>query len=302
MRFSCKKLVVIGAGLIGGSLIKSLKYNNCKIDEIIAVGRNLDVLKNAQQDGFIDAYSNDSRRSVKGADVVVIGTPVGTMAEQFGLIYDNLDADCVVTDVGSVKSDVVASAKAKLKGKFRNFVPAHPISGTEHSGFDASFAQLFEGRYTVITPTESNSETHIDQIRSMWHATGSQILQMDYATHDKVFAATSHLPHVLVYALMNAISGLDDSEKYFQVVAGGFLDYTRIASSDAVMWRDVCMTNQAPILEMIANYKSQLDQLEQMIKNKDAQALYEQFEQAKQTRDRLVDKRLAEKNDSTAIT
>jgi len=301
MLFSCKKLVVIGAGLIGGSLIKSLKQNNCQIDEIIAVGRNLDVLKTAKQAGFIDDYSNDTSRSVIGADVIVVGTPVGTMAEQFSLIYENLDDDCVVTDVGSVKTDVVSSAKTALKDKFQNFVPAHPISGTEHSGFNASFAELFEGRFTVITPIENNNEKHIEMIRLMWRSTGSQILEMNYTTHDKVFAATSHLPHVLVYALMNAISGLDDSDKYFQVVAGGFLDYTRIASSDAVMWRDVCLTNQAPILEMIDKYKKQLTELEQMIENKDGQALYRQFEQAKQTRDKLVDKRLKEKKDSAQI-
>ena len=295
MQFSCKKLVVIGAGLIGGSLIKSLKQNHCEIDEIIAVGRNLDVLKKAQQDGFIDGYSNDTGLSVLGADVVVVGTPVGTMAEQFRLMYENLDSECVITDVGSVKTDVVSSAQAGLKEKFRNFVPAHPISGTEHSGFDASFAELFEGRVTVITPLEQNNAKQIEVIRSMWRSTGSELLEMSYVNHDKVFAATSHLPHVLVYALMNAISGLDDSDKYFRVVAGGFLDYTRIASSDAVMWRDVCLTNQAPIIEMINIYKSQLNLLQRMIEEKDAQGLYKQFEQAKQTRDKLVDKRLKEK-------
>ena len=296
MLFSCKKLVVIGAGLIGGSLIKSLRHNNCQIDEIIAVGRNLDILKKARQAGFIDDFSNDASQSIIGADVVVIGTPVGSMAKQFSLIYENLSNDCVITDVGSVKTDVVASARDKLQAKFQNFVPAHPISGTEHSGFEASFAELFEGRITVITPTENNNEKHIETIRSMWRSTGSQILQMNHIMHDNILAATSHLPHVLVYALMNAISGLDNSDKYFKVVAGGFLDYTRIASSDAVMWRDVCMSNQEPILDMIEKYKSQLTLIQEMIINKDAQGLFTQFEQAKHTRDRLVDKRLKEKH------
>lgn len=296
MLFSCRKLVVIGAGLIGGSLIKSLRKNGCQIDKIIAVGRNLQVLETARQHGYIDDYSNDAGNSIIGADVIVLGTPVGTMAEQFRLIYKNIDPECVVTDVGSVKTDVVNCAKTCLKEKFANFVPAHPVSGTEHSGFNASFAELFEGRFTVITPIDGNSEVHTETVRLMWRSTGSEILEMDFGTHDRIFAATSHLPHVLVYALVNAISGLDDSEKFFQVVAGGFLDYTRIASSDAVMWRDICMTNQVPILEMIGEYRKQLNLLEQMIKDKDAQALCEQFRQAKITRDRLVDKRQKQKD------
>lgn len=295
MPFSCKKLVVIGAGLIGGSLIKSLRQNNCRIGEIVAVGRNLEVLKSARQAGYINGYSNDTSQSVIGADIVVVGTPVGSMAQQFAVMSENIGDDCVVTDVGSVKTDVVNSARRQLNTKFNNFVPAHPISGTEHSGFEASFAELFEGRITVLTPTELNSEEHIERIRSMWRATGSQILEMNYTTHDRVFAATSHLPHVLVYALVNAISGLDNSEKYFQVVAGGFLDYTRIASSDAIMWRDVCLTNRQPILEMIEVYKTQLGLLEEMIKDRDAEALFKQFEHAKLTRDKLVDKRKQEK-------
>ena len=258
MAFSCNKLVVIGAGLIGGSLIKSLKKNQCHVNQIIAVGRNMQVLQAAHENGYIDGYSNDSSIAVIDADVVVIGTPVGAMEHQLNLIYDNISENCLITDVGSVKTQVIASAQTALKDKFSNFIPAHPISGTEHSGFDASFAELFEGRHTVITPTEHNSPEQVNVIKNMWQATGSHILQMSYQTHDKVFAATSHLPHVLVYALVNAISGLDESDKYFQVVAGGFLDYTRIASSDAVMWRDVCLTNQKPILDMINVYKTQL--------------------------------------------
>ena len=299
MSFSCKKLVVIGAGLIGGSLIKSLRKNHCDVAQIVAVGRNLEVLERAKAQGFIDDYSNDSSQAVKGADVVVIGTPVGTIAKQFNLIYENLSAGCIITDVGSVKAQVVASAQEQLKDKFENFIPAHPISGTEHSGFDASFAELFEGRNTVITPTSENSQKQILTIKNMWQATGSHVLEMSFDTHDKVFAATSHLPHVLAYALMNAISGLDDADNYFQVVAGGFLDYTRIASSDAIMWRDVCMSNQKPILEMIKIFQTQLSELENMIESKQAKQLEAQFINAKAVRDKLVDKRLQEKKENS---
>ena len=299
MSFSCKKLVVIGAGLIGGSLIKSLRKNQCDVDQIVAVGRNLEVLERAKAQGYIDDYSNDSSQAVKGADVVVIGTPVGSIAEQFNLICENLSAECIISDVGSVKAQVVASAKEHLKDKFENFVPAHPISGTEHSGFDASFAELFEGRNTVITPTSENALEQISTIKSMWQMTGSHVLEMSFDTHDKVFAATSHLPHILAYALVNAISGLDDSDKYFQVVAGGFLDYTRIASSDAIMWRDVCLSNQKPILEMIKIYQAQLTELENLIKNKQAKQLEEQFINAKAVRDKLVGKRLQEKKENS---
>ena len=298
MTFSCKKLVVIGAGLIGGSMIKALQAANCEIGEIVAVGRNMDVLKKAQQAGYIDNYSNDASTAVVGADVVIIGTPVGSIQQQFEAIYPNLSIDCIVSDVGSVKGHVVKAAREALKEKINNFIPAHPISGTEHSGFEASFEKLFQGRITILTPVEENEPAHVDKIQQLWETIGSQVLQMSAASHDEIFAATSHLPHVLVYALVNTISGFEDADKYFRVVAGGFLDYTRIASSDAVMWRDVCLTNKQPILEMIEKYKAQLTEIEQLIKSQDADALEKLFLQAKNTRDELVDKRLQQKQDS----
>lgn len=295
MPFNCGKLVIVGAGLIGGSLVKALKAAGSEIGEFTAVGRNLGVLDEAKNQGFIDSYSDDVAAAVRGADVVIIGTPVGAMRPLFERMYETLPCDCVVSDVGSVKASVVEMARTALKNKAGNFVPAHPISGTEHSGFNASFAELFQDRYTVITPLDENPPQAVARIKDMWLATGSHILEMSVDDHDRVLAATSHLPHVLVYALMNTIAGLPDADKYFQVVAGGFLDYTRIASSNAVMWRDVCLTNREPILKMIGEYRERLAQLEVMIANRDGQALFDQFARAKQVRDDLVDRRVREK-------
>ncbi len=298
MTFACKKLVIIGAGLIGGSMIKALRAAGCDIGEIVAVGRNLEVLKRAQQSGFINGYTNDSSTAVIDADIVIIGTPVGSMQQQFEAIYPNISTDCIVSDVGSVKGHVIEVARKSLKDKVNNFIPAHPISGTEHSGFNASFAELFQGRFTILTPIEENEAVQINKIEQLWLTTGSQILRMSVDSHDEIFAAISHLPHVLVYALMNTISRMDDADKFFRVVAGGFLDYTRIASSDAVMWRDVCLTNKEPILEMIEKYKVQLTELEQLIKQENGKLIEKQFGQAKKVRDELVDKRLQQKQNT----
>jgi len=298
MTFSCNKLVVIGAGLIGGSLIKALRAADCQIGEVLAVGRNLEVLKRAKQSGFIDAYSNDAATAVIGADVVIVGTPVGSIQQLLEAIYPNISTDCVISDVGSVKGYVSDVARLSLKEKVNNFIPAHPISGTEHSGFDASFAELFQGRFTILTPIEENDADQLNIIKQLWQDTGSQVLQMSVDSHDEIFAATSHLPHVLVYALMNTISRMENADKYFRVVAGGFLDYTRIASSDAVMWRDVCLTNSEPILEMIEKYKDQLTEFEQLIKKGDGDSIEQRFQLAKSVRDELVDQRLQQKQDS----
>ena len=279
-------------------MIKALRQAQCEIGEIVAVGRNMQVLENAKRQGYIDSYSNNSAQSVKDADLVVVGTPVGAIQQQLEAMYSNLSDDCIVTDVGSVKGHVVKVAAESLKDKTNRFIPAHPISGTEHSGFDASFAELFKGRYTIITPLAENQSEDIDKVKLLWQTVGSQVLEMSVASHDQIFAATSHLPHVLVYALMNAISRLENADKYFQVVAGGFLDYTRIASSDAVMWRDVCLTNKGPILEMIGKYKNQLSELQALIENGNGEAIEQQFRLAKNIRDELVDKRLQQKQKS----
>ncbi len=276
-------------------MIKALHQAQCEVGEIVAVGRNLQVLENAKQQGYINNYTNDSAKAVQGADLVVIGTPVGAIQPQFQAIYPDLEEDCVITDVGSVKGHVVKVATESLRDKLDRFIPAHPISGTEYSGFDASFSELFQGRFTIITPLPENHPEHINKIKLLWQTTGSQILEMSVSSHDQIFAATSHLPHVLVYALVNAISRLENADKYFQVVAGGFLDYTRIASSDAVMWRDVCLTNKQPILEMIEKYKAQLSELQMLIENGDGGTIEQQFRLAKKIRDELVDKRLQQK-------
>ncbi len=297
--FSCRKLVVIGAGLIGGSMIKALRQAGADVEQIVVVGRNMQVLEHAKQQGYIDNYSNDSSTAVKDADVVVVGTPVGAIGQQLEAIYPNLADDCIVSDVGSVKQHVVNVARQSLKQHSSRFIPAHPISGTEHSGFNASFAELFAGRFTIITPLSDNDLAHIDKIKQLWQTVGSQVLEMSVASHDQIFAATSHLPHVLVYALVNTISRLEDADKYFQVVAGGFLDYTRIASSDAVMWRDVCLTNKQSILDMIEQYKTQLSALQALIENENAQAIEQEFKLAKKVRDELVDKRLQQKQTSS---
>ncbi len=277
-------LCVIGVGLIGGSLALALKKQGY-VGKVTGLGRTIENLQKAQQLGIIDKYETDYAKAVSTADMVFVAVPIGVMGDVFRKIRPHLHANCIVTDGGSAKHTVVQIATEELGGKASQFVPGHPIAGTEKSGAEAAFADLYNDRRVILTPLESNTNETIEQVRAMWQAAGAEVDEMGARHHDLVLAGTSHLPHVLAFALVDCLNKVDDVDEIFKYAAGGFRDFTRIASSDPVMWRDICLQNSEAILAMMHNYQHQLDSLRQAIEVGDADAILQLFKAAKKARD-----------------
>ncbi len=277
-------LCVIGVGLIGGSLALALKKQGY-VGKVTGLGRTIENLQKAQQLGIIDKYETDYAKAVSTADMVFVAVPIGVMGDVFRKIRPHLHANCIVTDGGSAKHTVVQIATEELGGKASQFVPGHPIAGTEKSGAEAAFADLYNDRRVILTPLESNSNEAVEQVRAMWQSTGAEVDEMGARHHDLVLAGTSHLPHVLAFALVDCLNKVDDVDEIFKYAAGGFRDFTRIASSDPVMWRDICLQNSEAILAMMHNYQHQLDSLRQAIEDGDADAILQLFKAAKKARD-----------------
>jgi len=279
-----KKLCIIGVGLIGGSLARALKAVG-KCEHVVGCGRNTENLDNAIALGVIDSYYTDIQRAAEGADVIVIATPLGTMATVFAQITEVLDEQALITDVGSTKASVVRDAKAHLAQHLPRFVPGHPIAGSEQNGVTASFAELFQNRRVILTPlSETQTEAH-QRITQMWQTTGAEVVDMDVAHHDEVLAATSHLPHVLAYTLVDTLARMEDRREIFRFAAGGFRDFTRIASSHPRMWHDICLANQQALVRMLEVFADDLQQVTEMIRRADSEQLEKLFTHAKQKRD-----------------
>ena len=281
------KLVIIGVGLIGGSLSLALKQAGA-VNHVVGCGRNRQNLQKGVDIGVIDSFETSISEAVRTADIVVAAVPMGAMRDVFQQINDGLNNHTVVTDVGSSKRSVVEVARQTLGDRFAQFVPGHPIAGTEKSGVEAGFATLYQNRRVILTPTEETSPGFVEQIDAMWRDCGAIIEYLDVDHHDKVLAATSHLPHMLAYAMVNYLSSLNDHDEIFRYAAGGFRDFTRIASSDPVMWRDVCLSNGSALLELIQGYKEELDMISLAIQNNDADELLKLFGKAKSERDSLI--------------
>ncbi len=280
------KLCIIGVGLIGGSLARALRA--AKVARtIVGYSRDPAHLQRALQLGAIDRAETVLADAVQDADMVVLAVPVGAMAEALREIAPRLDARAVVTDVGSVKGAVVAEARNALGARFSVFVPGHPLAGTEKSGVEASFAQLFDGKRVVLTPEPDTDPGAVQRVTDMWRATGAEVLTMTAAHHDEVLAATSHLPHMLAYTLVDTVLKLNDRDTMFALTASSFRDVTRVAASDPEMWHDICLTNRAALAKMLKHYRGQLDELLAAIESGDGQYLRELFQRAKQQRDTL---------------
>ncbi len=278
------RLVIVGVGLIGGSLARALRTAGV-VKRIIGVGRQADNLITAQRLGVIDEWTHDAAAAVESADVVVLATPVGAMASVLRAMLPTLSKQTIITDVGSVKGEVVANVCSILGNGGAMFVPGHPIAGTENTGVEASFAELYRQRYVILTPQPDTAVTAVETIEGMWAVTGARVLRMDIAEHDRVLAATSHLPHMLAYALVDYMAGLDEADSCFELAAGGFFDFTRIASSHPVMWRDICLQNRQAILLRLDQYMGQLQQLRRYIESRDSGAIEAIFAHAKKVRD-----------------
>ncbi|MCZ6486903.1 MAG: prephenate dehydrogenase/arogenate dehydrogenase family protein [Gammaproteobacteria bacterium] len=281
------RLAIVGVGLIGGSLALALKQAGA-VGHVAGCGRNQKNLDKAVQLGVIDSYEESISDAVKGADIVVLAVPLGAMQSVFVQIKDVIGDATVITDVGSAKQSVVDIASANLGPRIGQFVPGHPIAGTEKSGVEAGFASLYQNRRVILTPLDSTDPAAIATIDAMWRQCGASVEYLGVGHHDKVLAATSHLPHMLAYALVNYLSRLNDHEEIFNYAAGGFRDFTRIASSDPVMWRDVCISNGDALLTLIEGYKNELDQVSAAIRDADHEHLLQLFGKAKSERDSLI--------------
>ncbi len=279
-------LAIIGVGLMGSSLALALKQAGY-VKRVTGFGRNIDNLKLGVELGVLDDYQTTIHDAVKHADVVVIAVPLGAMDEVFEALSGSISKDAVLTDVGSAKATVIESARKRLGEKISQFVPGHPIAGTERSGVEAGFATLYQDRKIILTPIAETSDRALAVIQQMWLACSAEVESMDVVHHDKVLAATSHLPHMLAFSLVSHLSKMSDQDEIFSYAAGGFRDFTRIASSDPVMWRDICLANSEALLELIEGYQHELDIIAKAISTHDAEALYESFRDAKHTRDQL---------------
>ena len=283
-----RRLAVIGVGLIGGSLARALRAAGC-VGEVVGCGRSAANLERALELGVIDRWSHDPAQAVAGADLVFVAVPLGTMGQVFGAIRDALAPDAVVTDGGSVKGSVVLDARAAFGFVPPGLVPGHPIAGTERSGVDASFAELYQGRRVILTPLPETDPSAVERVTAIWQACGANVTLMEVAHHDEVLAATSHLPHMLAFGLVDCLARMRENDEIFRYAAGGFRDFTRIASSDPVMWRDICIANREPLGAMLERFGDEMKDLADTIRSGDASHLLEIFARAKAARDRYVD-------------
>lgn len=281
-----ERLCIIGVGLIGGSLARALKRAGA-CGEVVGCGRDEASLQRAIELGVIDRYYTDPAAATKGADVVVLAVPLGMMEPVMRVIAPGVRESTVITDVGSAKASVVAAAEAAFGRVPARFVPGHPIAGTERSGVEASFAELFQGRRVILTPLATTDRAAHATIRAMWEQTGADVMDMEMKHHDEVLAATSHLPHVLAFALVDTLARMQEKAEIFRYAAGGFRDFTRIASSDPFMWRDICLANREAVVTMLDHFSADLAALRDAIARKDHEAIAELFARAKAARDRF---------------
>ncbi len=285
---SIRRLTIIGVGLIGGSLARALRDAGV-CGEVVGSSRRSEHLARAVELGVIDRYDTDPARAVEGADMVVVAVPLGSMAAVFRAVAPGLAPDAVITDAGSAKRSVIEAAQEGFGEIPGRLVPAHPIAGTEKSGVEASFSTLFERRRVILTPVTGTDRDAVSRVRAMWECTGAEVVEMDPAHHDEVLAATSHLPHLLAYGLVDALARMEDRVEIFRYAAGGFRDFTRIASSDPVMWHDICLANRDAILDVLGQFQADLDQLTAAIRDRNSPAIREVFTRAKEARDRFAD-------------
>jgi len=281
------KVVVIGVGLIGGSFALALKSAGA-VRRLVGVGRTSGSISKALALGVIDEGTADMA-AARGADLVLIATPVGQVVSVMRALAPHLGDQTVVTDAGSTKRDVVQHAKDHLGGALERFVPGHPIAGAEQSGVEAASATLYQRHKVVLTPLPQTSANAIDRVQGAWEACGAAVQRMQPQQHDEIFAAVSHLPHLLAYALVDHVAGHANAGQLFEHAAGGFRDFTRIASSHPEMWRDICIANRDALLRELSRYEATLARLRAILEREDAPALEALFERARAARNRWLE-------------
>ena len=283
-------LTIIGVGLIGGSVAKALRCKNA-VGHVTGFGRRESTLQRAQALGVIDSWSLDLDAAVERAEVIVLASPVNSIASIFHELKPCLGEATIVTDAGSVKGSIVDAAVRGLGDKIVNFVPGHPIAGKEQSGIDAASETLFHGHRTILTPMANTGAEAISAVKDMWETIGAEVVFMEPSVHDELLALTSHLPHALAFILVDLLSRQTNSKDCFNLSAGGFYDITRVASGDPVMWRDIFLSNKQAILQRLTEYSSAIDDLAELIDRSDSSALEEMFKHANRVRRQIKDRR-----------
>ncbi|HEY3327116.1 MAG TPA: prephenate dehydrogenase/arogenate dehydrogenase family protein [Novimethylophilus sp.] len=276
------KLAIFGVGLIGGSVALAMKQAG-QTGRIVGVGRNGEALKQAIQLGVIDEAAT-AEDAVRDADLVLLATPVGHFSAIMRSIAPHLAPQAVITDAGSTKGDVVAAARSRLQDKLRRFVPAHPIAGAEKSGVAAARAGLFLDKDVVLTPLKETDGDAIRKADALWQGCGARVSHMSAEMHDEIFAAVSHLPHLLAFALVADIAKRANARQLFGFAAGGFRDFSRIAGSSPEMWRDISLANRNALMAELDAYQAQLCELRGMIERNDGPALEALFNRAREAR------------------
>lgn len=277
------RLVVCGVGLIGGSAALALRVAGA-VQRVVGIGRSRATLDAAQRLGVIDEIATDWSQALPGAEVVLIAAPVGQMDAIVSAMAPYLEPGTIVTDAGSTKRDVVTAVRRSLSRHLANVVPAHPIAGGEQSGVDAAQAALYRDRRVVVTPLAENTPAAIERVSDLWRACGALVSSMSPEEHDRVFAAVSHLPHLLAFALVHEFAARDDADRLFGFAAGGFRDFTRIASSHPEMWRDICVANRQALIGELDAYTAELARLRALLASSDGAALEATFDLARNTR------------------
>lgn len=282
-----RKILICGVGLIGGSF--GLAQKSAGVAEVVGIGRSRASLEEAVRRGAIDRLSDDWADAVDGADLVLLATPVGQMEALMRQLAPHLSPGTLVTDGGSTKQDVIAAARRALGDKIGQFVPGHPIAGAEKSGVAAATAELYQGKRVVLTPLPENPPGAVAAVRAAWEACGAVVSELSPQAHDRTFAAVSHLPHLLAFALVHEFAGRDNSGQLFDFAAGGFRDFTRIASSHPEMWRDICIANRAPLIVELDAYLAELLRVRVLLASSDGAGLEALFGRARATRDAWLD-------------
>jgi prephenate dehydrogenase len=283
-----EQVTIIGVGLLGASLGKAMRHEGL-VDKIIGYGRNQDNLKNAVDLKIIDRGAKDLKSAVENSDLIIICVPVGRMASVVKELMPSVKTGCHITDVGSVKGPLVEELE-NIIGKTAHFIGSHPLAGGEKSGLSDSNKDLFNGARCIVTPTSSSDSDALKKVSTLWEKVGMSVSTMDAEEHDKALGAVSHLPHVVAFALMNTVGDLktSDDEKYLSFSAGGLRDTTRIASSDPVMWRDICTHNSKQVLKCIDLFQKSLGTIKEHIEKDEGGNLEESFKSANNHRLKLT--------------
>ena len=282
------KLCIFGVGLIGGSLALALRKAGY-VGEVVGCSRSAEHLQGALDLGVIDSYTLDPAEAVKGADMVLLAVPMRAIKPVLESIVDSINPETIITDAGSAKGSVIKAVKSVFKGNLlENFVAGHPVAGREKSGVQAAIDNLYENHKVILTPIEETSQSALEKVTKMWQRTGASVEILDVKQHDDVLAATSHLPHLLAYSLVNTLSKSEYGDDVFAFAAGGFKSFSRIASSDPVMWRDICLENKEAIMSALNDYQQDLADLAELIENEKASEIFEIFKNAQKTRDRNI--------------